>query len=61
MPAEIAALELEQEKLVAELSSADFYTERASERTAIETKLKKLEENMANRFARWEALEAKKG
>ena len=61
LPAEIAALELEQEKLVAELSSADFYTERASERTAIETKLKKLEENMANRFARWEALEAKKG
>ena len=59
LPAEIAGLEQEQEKLVSALSSGELYTDRASERLEIEAKLKKLEETMSLRFARWEALEAK--
>jgi len=59
LPAEIAALEQEQEKLVSQLSNGDLYTDRASDRREIEAKLKQLEEKLATRFARWEALEAK--
>ena len=59
LPAEIAALEQEQEKLVSQLSNGDLYTDRASDRREIEAKLKQFEEKLATRFARWEALEAK--
>lgn len=59
LPAEIALLEQEQERLITAMSSEALYTQDAAKRVEIETKLAEIDKKMAERFARWEALEAK--
>ena len=59
LPADIAALEKEQEALLASLSDGSLYKDQTAKRTEIEIRLVEIEKLMTKNFARWEALEAK--
>lgn len=61
LPAEIEALEQQQQELTARMSSGDYH-KQGSEQIKVDRQLTgELERQLAEKFARWEALEAKKG
>jgi ABC transport system ATP-binding/permease protein len=61
LPAEIEALEQQQQALTARMSSADYH-KQGSEQIKTDLHLAdEIERQLAKKFARWEALEAKKG
>ena len=60
LPAEIEALEQQQQALTARMSSADYH-KQGSEQIKTDLQLAdEIERQLAKKFARWEALEAKK-
>jgi ATP-binding cassette subfamily F protein uup len=59
LPAIIQGLEAEQESLVAQMSDAALYKNEPAKFSAIQEKLAHLEKELAKKFERWEALEAK--
>jgi ATP-binding cassette subfamily F protein uup len=60
LPAEIEALEQQQHELTARMSSGDYH-KQGSEQIKADLQLAgDLERQLAEKFARWEALEAKK-
>jgi ATP-binding cassette subfamily F protein uup len=60
LPAEIEALEQQQHALVAKMSSGEYH-KQGSEQTKADRQLgADIERQLAEKFARWEALEAKK-
>lgn len=61
LPAEIEALEQQQQELTARMSSGDYHKQRSEQIKADLQLGGELERQLAEKFARWEALEAKKG
>jgi ABC transport system ATP-binding/permease protein len=59
LPAIIQGLEVEQESLVAQMSDGALYKNDPAKFSAIQEKLTHLEKELAKKFERWEALEAK--
>ena len=59
LPDAIAALEEEQAALVARLADPALYRDAGDEAVGINARLAEIEEELARRFARWEALEAR--
>jgi ATP-binding cassette subfamily F protein uup len=59
LPAIIQGLEAEQESLVAQMSDTALYKNEPAKFSAIQEKLAHLEKELAKKFERWEALEAK--
>lgn len=59
LPAIIQGLEAEQESLVAQMSDGALYKNDPAKFSAIQEKLTHLEKELAKKFERWEALEAK--
>ena len=59
LPAIIQGLEAEQESLVAQMSDGALYKNEPAKFSAIQEKLTHLEKELAKKFERWEALEAK--
>lgn len=59
LPAIIQSLEAEQESLVAQMSDGALYKNEPAKFSAIQEKLAHLEKELAKKFERWEALEAK--
>ena len=60
LPAEIEALERQQHELTARMSSGDYHKQGAEQIKADLQLANDLERQLAEKFARWEALEAKK-
>ena len=60
LPAEIEALEQQQHELTARMSSGDYHKQGAEQIKADLQRAGELERQLAEKFARWEALEAKK-
>jgi len=60
LPAEIEALEQQQHELTARMSSGDYHKQGAEQIKADLQLAGELERQLAEKFARWEALEAKK-
>ncbi len=60
LPAEIEALERQQHELTARMSSGDYHKQGAEQIKADLQLADDLERQLAEKFARWEALEAKK-
>jgi ATP-binding cassette subfamily F protein uup len=60
LPAEIEALEQQQHELTARMSSGDYHKQGAEQIKADLQLADELERQLAEKFARWEALEAKK-
>jgi ATP-binding cassette subfamily F protein uup len=60
LPAEIEALEQQQQALTARLSSGDYHKQGSEQMKADRQLGADLERQLAAKFARWEALEAKK-
>ncbi|HEY7641068.1 MAG TPA: ATP-binding cassette domain-containing protein [Steroidobacteraceae bacterium] len=61
LPAEIEALEQQQHELTARMSSGDYHKLGGEQIKADRQLAGDLERQLAEKFARWEALEAKKG
>ena len=59
LPAQLEALEAEQEKLTAAMAEPDFYRRPAEEITTHQQRLQALEEKLAATYRRWEELEEK--
>lgn len=59
LPAVIQNLETEQESLVAQMSDSTLYKNDPAKLTAIQERLAYIEQELAKKFERWEALEAK--
>ena len=60
LPAEIEALEQQQQALTARMSSGDYH-KQGSEQIKADLQLAgEIEQQLAEKFARWEALEAKR-
>jgi ATP-binding cassette subfamily F protein uup len=59
LPADINKLEQEQEALVTQMGDSSIYKDDPNKLTQIQTRLSEIEADMAKRFARWEALEAR--
>ena len=59
LPAEIEALEQQQQALTARMSSGDYHKQGSEQIKADRQLASDLEQQLAERFARWEALEAK--
>ena len=59
LPAIIQGLEAEQESLVAQMSDSALYNNEPTKFSAIQEKLAHIEKELAKKFERWEALEAK--
>jgi ATP-binding cassette subfamily F protein uup len=59
LPAVIQGLEAEQESLVAQMSDSALYKNEPAKFSAIQEKLAHIEKELAKKFERWEALEAK--
>ena len=60
LPAEIEALERQQQELTARMSSGDYHKQRGEQIKADRQLVGDLERQLAEKFARWEALEARK-
>jgi len=60
LPAEIEALEQQQQELTARMSSGDYHKQGGEQIRADRELVTELERQLAEKFARWEALEAKK-
>src|SRR4030095_10094044 len=60
LPAEIEALEKQQQELTARMSSGDYHKQRGEQIKADRQLVGEIERQLAEKFARWEALEAKK-
>jgi ATP-binding cassette subfamily F protein uup len=60
LPAEIEALEQQQHELTARMSSGDYHKQGGEQIKADRQLVVELERELAEKFARWEALEAKK-
>ena len=60
LPAEIEALEQQQHALTARLSSGEYHKQGSEQIKADRQLGAELERQLAEKFARWEALEAKK-
>ncbi len=60
LPAEIEALEQQQQALTARMSSADYHKQGSDQIKSDLQLADELERQLAGKFARWEALEAKK-
>ncbi|HKU14796.1 MAG TPA: ATP-binding cassette domain-containing protein [Steroidobacteraceae bacterium] len=60
LPAEIEALEQQQHALTARMSSGDYHKQGSEQIKADRQLAGELERQLAEKFARWEALEAKK-
>jgi ABC transport system ATP-binding/permease protein len=60
LPAEIEALEQQQQELTARMSSGDYHKQRGEQIKADRQLAVEIERQLAEKFARWEALEAKK-
>ena len=61
IPEKIATIEKQQVQLAEQLTDPDLYTEGTDKADAINAQLAGLEEDLTELFARWEALEEKKG
>ncbi len=61
IPADIHALEQEQQALVAQMSDSALYKDDASKLGTIQARLTEIEQLLLKHFARWESLEARKG
>jgi ABC transport system ATP-binding/permease protein len=61
LPAEIEALEQQQQALTARLSSGDYHKQGSEQIKADRQLMSDIEQQLAKKFARWEVLEAKKG
>jgi ATP-binding cassette subfamily F protein uup len=59
LPAFIQSLEAEQESLVAQLGDSTLYKNDPGKFSTIQEKLAQIESELAKKFERWEALEAK--
>jgi ATP-binding cassette subfamily F protein uup len=59
LPAEIEALEQQQHALTARLSSGEYHKQGSDQIKADRQLGEELERQLAEKFARWEALEAK--
>ena len=59
MPAEIEALEQQQQALTARMSSGDYHKQGSEQIKADRQLASDLEQQLAEKFARWEELEAK--
>ena len=57
LPARIEALEAEQQRLTAEMGSAQFYQQDAAHIAQAAARLRELEEELAQAYQRWEVLE----
>ena len=60
LPAEIEALEQQQSELTARMSSGDYHKQGGEQVKADRQLAGEIERQLAEKFARWEALEAKK-
>jgi ATP-binding cassette subfamily F protein uup len=60
LPAEIEALEQQQSDLTARMSSGDYHKQGSEQIKADRQLVGEIERQLAEKFARWEALEAKK-
>jgi ATPase components of ABC transporters with duplicated ATPase domains len=60
LPAEIEALEQQQHELTARMSSGDYHKQGSEQIKADLQRADELERQLAEKFVRWEALEAKK-
>jgi ABC transport system ATP-binding/permease protein len=60
LPAEIEALEQQQQALTARMSSADYHKQGSEQIKADRQLGEEIERQLADKFARWETLEAKK-
>jgi ATP-binding cassette subfamily F protein uup len=60
LPGEIEALEQQQQALTARMSSGDYHKQSSEQIKADRQLGEELEQQLAEKFARWEALEAKK-
>ena len=61
LPAEIEALEQQQQALTARMSSGDYHKQGSEQIKADRQLVSDLEQQLAEKFARWEELENKKG
>lgn len=61
IPEKIATIEKQQVQLAEQLTDPDLYTEGTDKADAINAQLAGLDEGLTELFARWEALEEKKG
>lgn len=61
IPEKIATIEKQQVQLAEQLTDPDLYTEGTDKADAINAQLAGLDEDLTELFARWEALEEKKG
>ena len=60
LPGEIEALEQQQHALTARMSSGEYHKQGSEQIKADRQLASEIEQQLAERFARWEALEAKK-
>ena len=60
LPGEIEALEQQQQALTARMSSGEYHKQGGEQIKADRQLVGELERQLAEKFARWEALEAKK-
>lgn len=58
LPGQIEALEAEQNRLYREMAAPEIYQQRGDEVTQATARLKAIETELADAYARWEALEA---
>jgi len=61
LPEEIEALEQQQQALTARMSSGDYHKQGSEQIKADLQLVSEIEQQLAEKFARWEALESKKG
>jgi ATP-binding cassette subfamily F protein uup len=61
LPAEIEALELQQQALTARMSSGDYHKQGSEQIKADRQLTGEIEQQLAAKYARWEELENKKG
>ena len=59
LPSEIHGFEQELAQLVTQLGDSELYKNDSAKLVAIQTRMTELEATLANRFERWEALEAR--
>jgi ATP-binding cassette subfamily F protein uup len=58
LPAQLEALEAEQETLAAKLADPTFYQKEPAEAPKVKARLEAIEQETATAFTRWEELEA---
>ncbi|MBI3773584.1 MAG: ATP-binding cassette domain-containing protein [Gammaproteobacteria bacterium] len=61
LPVTIETLEQEREHLQASMASVDFYQQDKTKIAQVQTRLEQLDQLLAGAYAKWEALESKRG